>query len=188
MFFKEQELLSAVEKYPDIMSLEQVRLFIHISKRKAVELISSGRIQGYKTGPYTNRYNIPKKEVIRYLLTLGDKADYVLNHGHPKIAGCQLVAKANEIDSLASYYKQYFIKLPDVMTTSAVSELLGYSKHAVLKWIKEEYLEVVMVGRQYYIPKANLFSFMACDRFRLIPAKSEQHLTLERKAQNVLSG
>lgn len=145
MVFKEQELLSALQDYPESMSLEQLRLVCHISKRKAAELVSSGRIKGHKTGPYTAAYKIPKSEVIRYILTLGDKADYVLNHGHPKIAGCQLIVENNEIDPLVKYYTRFFKHLPDVLTTESTSELLGYSTHTVIKWISEGYLESVMV-------------------------------------------
>lgn len=55
--------------YPDIVNVAQVQSMLKISRHLAYELIGDGYIPGMKIG---NAYRIPKINVIRYALSVGN--------------------------------------------------------------------------------------------------------------------
>lgn len=52
------------EKYPDVITIQQLMQMLHIGKNKAYELIHNGTIQTVKIG---KKYIIPKVAVIQFL-------------------------------------------------------------------------------------------------------------------------
>lgn len=52
------------EKYPDVVTIQQLMQMLHIGKNKAYELIHNGTIQTVRIG---KKYIIPKVSVIQFL-------------------------------------------------------------------------------------------------------------------------
>ena len=53
--------------YPPILSLEQVRCILHISKRKAAWLLQNGHIKCTIGEKKTRQYSVPRSELIKYI-------------------------------------------------------------------------------------------------------------------------
>ena len=186
MLSKERQLVRELEIYPDYLSLEQMRKACHISKRKATSLIESGAVMGKKTGRFTCCYKIPKKSVVKYLLSLEESPETITVRHKTKAIGKQFEIPNRKIDALKKVYQNLISDWPDALNTQVLSELLGYEPGTIRQWVKEEYLPVSKVGRKNYIVKDDICSFMASERFRLLPAKSPQHIELEQQARKKL--
>lgn len=52
------------EKYPDVVSIEQVMEMLSIGRNTAYELLNTGRIRAVKLG---RKFIIPKKSIIEFL-------------------------------------------------------------------------------------------------------------------------
>lgn len=64
-------------------------------------------------------------------------------------------------NSLASCYKQMFLKYPDVVTLSQMCEMLGGISHKTgYKLLKEKRLASLKIGREYRIPKIYILKYL----------------------------
>lgn len=169
------------------MSLEQFRTACHISKRKASELIRQGKVHGDKTGPFTCCYRVPKAGVVQYLILLEENPEKRNNGCRELISGKQFEIPLNMQPKLTCYYITVLSLWPDAMPVKDVAECLGYLSLTVRKWISEEFLSPVKVGTRHFILKTDLCTFLATERFRMIPLKSAEHVALEEKAMKALS-
>ena len=54
--------------YPKILSLDQVRTILRISKRKAAWLLQNGYIKCHTREKKTRQYAVPRSELIKYIV------------------------------------------------------------------------------------------------------------------------
>lgn len=139
----QREAISAA--YPEILSLEQVRTILRISKRKASWILQNGHIQCRCTGKKTRQYKVS-------IDTLFDYIDKV-NRNDPVVkipAGIfsskpakkmsakrklQLNADGNLDEEFKEWLAQKWEHVPDKLTIEDVTKLTGYADSTIQRWI-----------------------------------------------------
>ena len=61
--------------YPEILSLDQVRTILRISKRKAAWLFQNGHIKCHIGEKKTRQYAVPRSELIKYIAKYSEGTD-----------------------------------------------------------------------------------------------------------------
>lgn len=165
---------------PDIITKDQLYRICHISKSTALYLLLSGKIPCEYTGKKTRCYKIKKEDVIKYLENRKVFPEcYSAPAGWYK--GDYTVKMKNEVpkyvlENMKLYYTELFAKYPDVITTTEISKVIGYSTTAINNWCNNGHLKSFKKRNVNHIPKIYLIEFFCSKYFRTITRKSEWHI------------
>jgi len=77
---------------------------------------------------------------------------------------------------LRRFYGKRLKKFPDVLTVSDVSEITGFVKQSVQRWIGRSYLKAFIKKRGLYVPKEYLMDFLVSPKYNSIQKKSENQI------------
>lgn len=131
--------------YPSIISLEQVRCILHISKRKAAWLLQNGHIGCTIGEKKTRQYSVPRSELIKYIEKCSEGKAPSIPYGifstqktpsprkQKAIQICQTT-----ITNLKIQYRTEWSKCPTVLTTTQAAKLVGCSNSLINSWMKQE--------------------------------------------------
>ena len=131
--------------YPEILSLEQVRSILHISKRKAAWLLQNGHINCTIRPKKTRQYSVPTIELIKYIEKCSEGKAPSIPYGifstqkilSPRkqraIQICQTTITNLKIEIRAEWSKS-----PTVLTTTQAAKLVGCSNALINSWMKKE--------------------------------------------------
>ena len=170
---RDQENLNA---YPDIMTKEQMRIVCHISKRKATYLLQNGLVPCVNTGKKTHTYLIRKSDIQVYLQNRMVRPEtYDPCSAKPNVH-LQLSDRVSS-DQMQRFYTTLTAHYPNLMTVAQVSELTGYSGHAVQNWIRNGHLRCFDCIGGWRIPKVWLIDFLCSHYCNGIARKSLRHLS-----------
>lgn len=179
-------------KKGEIISLEQLRKMLHVSKRKAAWMLQNGIIPCEIRNTATHRYSVRREDVLAYL----GKSEYEKRREIPVGIFTSKKNNPRSIESQGSNCGGYFDisdedrkrfkemmetefeNVPDVLTIDEVVDLCGYSRHTILDYIKKKYLFTVSIMSKYYISKLSLIEFLAKKRAFDIRSKADQHKEL----------
>lgn len=169
------------DEYDEVITSEQLYRICHISKRKAKWLLDNKIIPCEDTGKKTRRYKIKLQDVAEYLTKrdasgLGDLAPAGIfssnckpkrkRHKEPLVVEFIDLLKDEQFrPKLREYYEQRFRKYPDALTVSDVTEMTGYTKNAVNRWIQKGHLKAYLISRNNLIPKAWLLEFLCSEYY-----------------------
>ena len=153
-----------------IISAEQARKLLHISRRKCAYLLEHQIIPCEITGKKTHRYLVREEDVFAYA---GHAAEIVLPPVFSSAAGRTRPAGPDPL-IMKSRFLELWENKPDALTPSDVREMTGYVGSTVRHWIGKGKLRAVTVQGRSLVPKEWLAEFMAGYGER-IWQKSEVH-------------
>ena len=149
-----------LKDYPEHMSMEQMRIVCHISKRTARYLMNSGRVPCIDSGKKTRRFQIATVDVIKYLEEREKTPDkYTLPNGSyarsPRLVSNAKTGAHIRINRLL------FEEAPDMLTSYQAAVIAGVTPSTVTGWVKKKHLKAILVGGTYRIPKISLLIYLA---------------------------
>ena len=119
-------------KYPDTLSLEQLRQKLHISKRKAAWLLQNGHIGCTIGEKKTRQYSVPRNELIKYIEKCSEGNAPSIPYGIFSTQKYPSQRKENAIrisqtaiTNLKIEIRAEWSKSPTVLTTTQAAKLVG---------------------------------------------------------------
>ena len=156
-----------------ILSAEQTRKLLHISKRKCTYLLEHQIIPCEITDRKTHRYLVREEDVLAY----AERADEIILPPVFSSAAGSPRRKDPDQRIRKSAFLRIWAKEPDALTPVDVQKLTGYTGSTVRHWIRKGKLRSVTVQGRSLVAKEWLAEFMAGYGER-IWQKSEVHLRL----------
>lgn len=154
------------DEFPEVISGEQLRQILHVSKRKCAWLLNSGTIPCSDTCQRTRRYSIKLDDVIYYIIASENAAVNVKPLRPPEGFREQLIDE--------------WFDVPDVLTISEVARITGYTPNAVDRWIVKGSLRSVIVQAGLITCREWLADFYCGDGYNIVK-KVDKHRKLLRK-------
>ena len=131
--------------YPEILSLDQVRTILRISKRKAAWLFQNGHIKCHIGEKKTRQYAVPRSELIKYIQRCFEGNAPSIPYGifstqkgsspqkEKAVRICQTTITDLKIQIRAEWSES-----PTVLTTTEAAKLVGCSNSLITSWMKQE--------------------------------------------------
>jgi hypothetical protein len=173
-------------RYPDLISLDELYRICKISKQSARYLVEHEIIPAIDTGKKTWRYQIAIEDVITYLQhreTWGSVIPPGAVTSRPKNresniisnrkSFSQFITAGQELD-IFEYFTHIYSDFDDILTTIDITEMTGLHKSTVLKLLKAEKIKSISNSSKYLIPKQYLLEFVVTRRF--LEAKSDSEV------------
>ena len=178
------------------ISLEQLYKMLHISKRKAAWMLNNGIIPCQIRPTKTHRYIILREDVEAYLqkkrverrkeIPVGifnakpTKQTVVINNNRPMdsvdIGECFVTIADECRDAFKAHVERRLRYFPDALTADKAAEIIGYSPHTVLSYIRQKRIFAVQISGKYILPKNALVDFLTDDFAFEIVHKSTWHM------------
>ena len=178
------------------ISLEQLYKMLHISKRKAAWMLQNGIIPCEIRPTKTHRYVIKMEDVQVYLrkkrstrrkeIPVGifnakpTKQTVVINNNRPMdtvdIGECFVTIADECRDAFRAHVERRLRYFPDALTADKAAEIVGYSPHTVLSYIRQKRIFAVQISGKYILPKSALVEFIISDAAFEIVHKSLWHM------------
>lgn len=159
----------------EYVTQEQVRLMLHISKRKAKYLLDNGIIPCINTGKKTRQYRVKVSDIEYYMEHPYDFAVGMFPSGS-KYKSVKKEAVRLDEDIVQKYYLDLLSNANDMLSVQEISELTGYSTSAIYRWIERGWVDSMMFLGRHLIRKDNLYSFLISPTCATFPQKSLKHL------------
>ena len=140
-----------------ILSAEQTRKLLHISKRKCAYLLEHRIIPCEITEKKTHRYLVREEDVLAY----AEHADEIILPPVFSSASGSPRRKGPDPRIGKSDFLQIWAKEPDALTPADVQKLTGYTGSTVRQWIRKGKLRSVTVQGRSLVAKEWLAEFMA---------------------------
>ena len=154
-------------EYPEILSSEQIRQILGISKRKASWMLNNGHIPCQITDQPTHRYRILREDLIAYL---NDREKHPEKYMVPKGAFSTAKTAQQKEEGFPMVLPQDFrewledewCNLPDVLTADKIEKRTGYTKKTILRWMRTKRLKCVVIPHDLVTTKEWLVEFYCC--------------------------
>ncbi len=177
-------------QYGEVLSGEQVRQILHISKRKCTWILEHGYIPCSDTGGKTRRFAVRAEDLAAYM---DDAVKHPERYTTPYAAFSmrkipQAEGKAKTVPDKPAYptfprelpedfrlwLEDEWCSAADLLTNDDAAELTGYAVTTVDNHIRAGRLKAVHTQDGLRIPKAWLVEFM-CGHGYVIRVKSQRH-------------
>lgn len=167
----------------DILSGEQVRLLLHISKRRAAWMLQNGYIPCTDTGKRTRRYSVRRSDFERFM------EDF---QTHPERfhtpVGLFSAANPHSEDDLPRelppefrpWLEARFWRYHLALTMAEVADITGYNINTIHRWVKNGTLRSAKIQGDVVIPKAWLIDFYCSTGYRM-PGMCKKHKRLLKR-------
>lgn len=171
------------DNLPEVMSLEDARLFLKVSKLTARFYLKSGLLKCEFTGKQTRCYRIKKTDFISFYRRYTASPDLFIppegwygSEGHMMLKDAPFV-KTQKIQEtkIQRFYKQLLSNYPDLLSPDEISDITGYSLRATSRWCHDGKLEAIMMTPKIRVPKVYLLEFLSSNEYQNIRKKSKQH-------------
>lgn len=160
-----------LREYPEYITKDQLYRICHVSKRTALYYLKSGLIPCKDSGKKTRRYTIRTRDVITFL----KKHDRFLER-YRATSGwyCRwyMCYKLKNSTKTRQQLERYLEPNTDVMGTSEIARVTGYSLGSIVKWCTSGKLKYFSIRHKYLIPKPYLIDFMTSKEFDGIKIRS----------------
>lgn len=168
-------------RYPEDLTLDEMRAILHISKRKASYMLKNGYIPCEDSGKKTRNFRVQLKDVIFYLDEIEKHPEmYTLPSGafssatpHQHVKW----AKKLPVEEFRIWLEDEWSAAPDAMNKRKMTQLTGYSNSAFQDWISSGKLRYISLYNQSVTAKVWLIDFYCHDGY-LIVQKSKKHRKL----------
>lgn len=171
--------------YPKVISKDQLYRICHISKSTALYLIQSGLIPSSNSGKKTRKYKINLDDVIDYLQQREEtpfffKPPENYYKGTNGLRGRQrrLCIPSEQMSEARLFFERKFERYDDVIPTSKVTKITGYSAKTVVSWYERKIIKCFLIKGRLYFPKEYLIEFILSDSCNYIIQKSKRHIAL----------
>ena len=176
------------KSYPNVLSLEKVRLILGISKRKAAWMLQNGIIKCENTGKKTKQYRVKLDDLFQYLdkYEQGDpsvmtpvgkfnapKSNYKRPRVHKK-------TYEKPPDDFRLWLEDEWYAKSDLLLAKDIARITGYEHHTVQRWIKEKRIRSVWTQNLLISSKTWLIDFYCDDAYQIV-RKSDAHIDLMRR-------
>ena len=178
------------------ISLEQLYKMLHVSKRKAAWMLQNGIIPCEIRPTKTHRYVIQMEDVQVYLrkkrstrrkeIPVGifnakpTKQTVVINNNRPMdtvdIGECFVTIADECRGAFREHVERRLRYFSDALTADKAAEIIGYSPHTVLSYIRQKRIFAVQISGKYILPKTALVEFLVTDFAFEIVHKSLCHM------------
>lgn len=175
---------------PQVLSGEQVRCALHISKRKCAWMLNNGFIKCQNTGKRTRKYTVLKEDLITYIEDSTKHPEkYVTPYAEFSTAKYgsarqPRLRKTGFPSSLPSEFRpwleQEFEQVPDALTILQVITITGYTDNTVNRWLRRGWLKSAQIQTRRIIAKEWLMDFY-CGYGYTIAQMSSHHIKLMQK-------
>ena len=130
-----------------VLTLDEARRMLHISKRKCADLLKKGILPCKSTGKKTRQYQI----------LLSDVEALMKTQDHKKTA--------DPPEDYREQLEDQWYDIPDVLTPGDVEKLIGYSQSYISSWMVSGKLRTVIVRGSPITSREWLIDFMCgCGR------------------------
>ena len=175
---------------PQVLSGEQVRCALHISKRKCAWMLNNGFIKCQNTGKRTRKYTVLKEDLLSYIEdSVKHPEKYVTPYAEFSTAKYVTTRKPRPLktgfpSSLPSDFRpwleQEFEHVPDALTIPQVIATTGYTDKALNRCLRQGHLKSVQTPTTRIIPKLWLIDFY-CSYAYKINNMYDKHIKLLQK-------
>ncbi len=175
---------------PQVLSGEQVRLALHISKRKCAWMLNNGFIKCHNTGKRTRKYIVLKEDLLTYIEDSTKHPEkYVTPHAEFSTAKYENPRKPRPRKTgfpsalpsdFRPWLEQELETVPDALTVPQVIATTGYTDNTVNRWLRQGHLKYVQTQSTKIIPKTWLIDFY-CSNGYTISRMSNKHINLMQK-------
>lgn len=155
------------QKYPEQVSMEQMRIMCHISKRHASYLLKNKIIPCEDTGKKTRRYTVELSDIAKYLAYRPALPKGLFSKRRKRHSLSALNTSFEYVQKMREHYKELLVDKSDVLGTEEIGSILERDRKLVLRYINSGKLKAVMVGKKYYISKNALIEFLTGTDFRM---------------------
>lgn len=173
---------------PQVLSGEQVRCVLHISKRKCAWMLNNGFIKCQNTGKRTRKYTVLKEDLLTYIEDSAKHPEKYVSphaefstakHGNNRKSRPRKTGFPSSLPStFRPWLEQEFETVPDALTIQQVIFTTGYTDNTVNRWLRQGHLKSVQTTR--IIPKLWLIDFY-CSYAYTITNMSDKHIKLMQK-------
>lgn len=88
-------------------------------------------------------------------------------------------------DDYISYLRRFYDKRlkghPGIVTVSDISEITGFAKQSVQRWVRREYIKAFTKRRGFVVPKESFIDFLVSPIYNAIQDKSEKQIASLRE-------
>jgi len=152
--------------YPEFITQKQMYEICGVCKSTVYEAERSGAV------PYEKEVNrLIHTHKIKLLDALAFK--YKREHGY------------RYDDEYISYLRRFYNKqlkgFSDVLTVSDISEITGFTKQSVRRWIGREYVKAFTKKRGFHTPKECFIDFLVSPAYNTIQDKSDKQMATLRE-------
>ncbi len=179
-----------LSSFPQVLSGEQVRCALHISKRKCAWMLNNGFIKCQNTGKRTRKYTVLKEDLLTYIEDsqlhpekyVTPYAEFsTVKYGNTRKPRPRKTGFPSSLPSdFRPWLEQEFESVPDALTVPQVITTTGYTDNAVNRWLRQGYLKSVQTQTTRIIPKLWLIDFY-CSHAYTITNMSDKHIKLLQK-------
>ncbi|SDB29022.1 hypothetical protein SAMN02910317_01421 [Ruminococcaceae bacterium FB2012] len=168
------------QDYPPIISSEQLRILLHVSKRRCVWLMQN-YIPHTDNGAKTRRYTIRLEDAISFIIEYERSPDsFAASPG--QFTSKPYIPPNVDIEALRLTLEDEWYNIPDILDPVTVSRLTNYSDTAVNHWLDKGTLRSALTQNGRVTSKAWLIEFF-CGRGMRIAKKNEWHRELLKSAE-----
>ncbi len=177
------------KKYPPILSLEDVRIILRISRRKASWMLQNGIIKCTNNGKKTKQYAVDIDDLFDYFkkveindpsvrIPSGIFSSRVAEQASRKLLldAIHAVPSADFSLFLADEWCEY----DDLLYWNDVVKITGYAKTTVNKWMADKLLKKAIAQDGHFTTKEWLIEFYQEYAYK-IEGKSQKHILLLTK-------
>ena len=173
------------------LSLEQLRVKLKISKRKAAWMLQNGVIPCRIVNTPTHlRYYVSEEDLQMYLaksqsersreIPVGvfssrKEKSLPLEMGGRDHNNVNIVLTSNERAMFTHLLEKRMEIYPDAMDINRVAKITGYSRTTILRRVQNGDIFAVMMNDEYILSKENVIAFFASDKAFKIYDKSKWH-------------
>lgn len=180
------EILST---YPPLLTLDNVRTILHISKRKAAWLLQNGYIKCQNNGKKTRQYQVDVNDLLTYIKRVeSGKLKIVVPSGmftsRPtakdrviKLAMPPEMLSKKPTKAFELWLDDHWYDCPLLLNAEDISKLTGYNTDIVNEWINSNKLNSVVTQNAIVITKEWLIDFYISEGYK-IEKKSNEHIRL----------
>lgn len=175
---------------PQVLSGEQVRCTLHISKRKCAWMLNNGFIKCQNTGKRTRKYTVLKEDLLTYIEDWQKHPEkYITPYAEFSTAKYATTRKPRLRKTgfpsslpvgFRAWLEQEFETVPDTLTIPQTIATTGYTDNTVNRWLRQGHLKSVQTQTTKIIPKLWLIDFY-CTHAYTITNMSDKHIKLMQK-------
>lgn len=183
-------VITMLSNYPEVLSGEQVRCILHISKRKCAWMLNNGFIKCQNNGKKSRKYSVLTADLEEYIKDSELHPEkYVTPYGefsavkyaqNRKPRPRKIGFPSSLPVGFRAWLKQEFAPLPDAFTIKEVIATTGYSDNSVDRWLHRGWLKFINTQSGKIIPKQWLIDFY-CNYGYTIAKMSDKHIQLMQK-------
>ena len=179
----EESKIILKQQYPSQLCLDQVRIILHISKRKASWMLNNNIIPCSNTGKQTKQYKVEIDDLITYIekVELGDSTIIIpsglfTTRETPKPTICSPSLPPEFREWLANKWRY----TKNILSIPEAAELTGYTSTTINRWINKGKLKSIQLPNMRAVPKESLIEYYYTEGHKC-REKSAKHLRLFKK-------